>query len=163
LFPAALLALVALIVILGSPGASHAQEDDERTVRARINNRLEGKNEPVDGVTVTISVDDEELASGETDDTGTVEFTVQGRRDYTVTVDTAEMLESNPVFRGQDAATLGLPAELTSEVYVDSENRPVRIQVELGEIGSFDAHFSDYGKDVSVEAPDPSTVGEFSL
>lgn len=84
-------------------------------------------------------------------------------RHYTITSDTAKMLDSNPMFEGQDASTLGLPAELSSEVYVDSENRPVRIQVELGEIGSFDAHFSDYGKDVSVEAPDPSTVGEFSL
>jgi hypothetical protein len=84
-------------------------------------------------------------------------------RHYTVTVDTAEMLESNPVFRGQDAATLGLPAELTSEVYVDSENRPVQIEADLGDTGTFEVHFSDYGKNVSVKAPDPSTVGEFSL
>ncbi len=84
-------------------------------------------------------------------------------RHYTVTVDTAQMLDSNPVFRGQDAATLGLPAELSSEVYVDSENRPVQIEADLGDTGSFAVHFSDYGKDVVVEAPDPSTVGEFSL
>jgi hypothetical protein len=84
-------------------------------------------------------------------------------RHYTVTVDTATMLDSNPMFQGQDASTLGLPAELTSEVYVDSENRPVRIETDLGDTGSFEVTFSDYGKDVSVEAPDPSTVGEFSL
>lgn len=84
-------------------------------------------------------------------------------RHYTVTVDTAKMLESNPAFQGQDASTLGLPAELSSEVYVDSENRPVQIQADLGDTGGFDVHFSDYGKDVSVDAPDPSTVGEFSL
>lgn len=84
-------------------------------------------------------------------------------RHYTVTSDTAKMLESNPMFAGQDASTLGLPAELNVEVYVDRENRPVQIQVDLGDVGSFDGHFSDYGKDVSVKAPDPSTVGEFSL
>lgn len=106
MFPAALLALVALFVILGSPGASHAQEDDERTVRARINNRLEGKNEPVDGVTVTISVDDEELASGETDDTGTVEFTVQGRRDYTVTVDTDTLPDGVEIADGEESKVI---------------------------------------------------------
>ncbi len=84
-------------------------------------------------------------------------------RHYTVTVDTARMLKSNPIFRGQDASTLGLPAEVSSEVYVDSLNRPVQIQVDLGQTGTFDVHFSDYGKDVSVKAPDPRTVGEFSL
>ncbi len=84
-------------------------------------------------------------------------------RHYSITVDTAEMLKSHPMFKGQDASTLGLPAELTSDVYVDSNNRLVQLKVTMGGSGSFEVHFSDYGKDVSVEAPDPSTVGEFSL
>lgn len=84
-------------------------------------------------------------------------------RHYTLAVDTAKMLQSNPMFKGQDVSSLGLPEELTSEVNLDSENRPVRIQTDLGTSGSFEATFSDYGKEVSVEAPDPSTVGEFSL
>ncbi|MBA2698992.1 MAG: LppX_LprAFG lipoprotein [Nocardioidaceae bacterium] len=84
-------------------------------------------------------------------------------RHYTLTVDTADMLQSNPMFKGQDVSSLGLPKKLTSEVNLDSENRPVRIQTNLGTSGSFEANFSDYGKEVSVEAPDPSTVGEFSL
>lgn len=84
-------------------------------------------------------------------------------RHYTIAVDTAKMLASNPMFQGQDASTLGLPDELSSEVYVDGENRPVQIEADLGDTGGFEAHFSDYGSDVSVEAPDPSTVGEFSL
>ncbi len=82
---------------------------------------------------------------------------------YTLTVDTAAMLQSNPMFKGQDVSSLGLPKELTSEVNLDSDNRPVRIHTDLGTSGSFEATFSDYGKEVSVEAPDPSTVGEFSL
>ncbi|MBA2773322.1 MAG: LppX_LprAFG lipoprotein [Nocardioidaceae bacterium] len=84
-------------------------------------------------------------------------------RHYTLTVDTADMLQANPMFKGQDVSSLGLPKELTSEVNLDSENRPVRIQTDLGTSGSFEATFSDYGEEVSVEAPDPSTVGEFSL
>ncbi len=84
-------------------------------------------------------------------------------RHYDVTVDTAKMLESNPVFKGQDAATLGLPDELTTQAYIDGDNRPIRLTVDLESTGSLDVHFSDYGKDVSVAAPDPSTVGEFRL
>ncbi len=84
-------------------------------------------------------------------------------RHYTITVDTAEMLKANPMFKGQEAGTLGLPDTLTSEVYVDGDNRPVQLQVGLGDSGSIDVNFSDYGKPVSVKAPDPSTVGEFSL
>ena len=84
-------------------------------------------------------------------------------RHYTLSVDTAKMLQSNPMFKGKDVSSLGLPKELTSEVNLDSENRPVRIQTDLGTSGSFEATFSDYGKEVSVEAPDPSTVGEFKL
>lgn len=84
-------------------------------------------------------------------------------RHYSVTVDTAKMLESNPMFQGQDASTLGLPDELTTQAYLDSDNRPVRLMVDLEATGSFDVHFSDYGRDVTVTAPDPRTVGEFSL
>lgn len=84
-------------------------------------------------------------------------------RHYEVTVDTAKMLESNPMFQGQDASTLGLPDEVVTQVYVDADNRPIQLNVDLTSIGSFDVHFSDYGKDVSVTAPDPSTVGKFSF
>ncbi len=91
--------------------------------------------------------------------------TIDGVRSthYTVTVDTRAMLKSNPVFKGQDATTLGLPDTLTSEVYVDSANRPVEIKVDLASVGAFEAHFSDYGKAVSIVAPPKSQVGEFSL
>ncbi len=81
-------------------------------------------------------------------------------RHYSLTIDTARMLTSNPMFKGQDASTLGLPDELTTQAYIDDDNRPVWLKVDLETTGSLDVHFSDYGKDVTVSAPDPSTVGE---
>ena len=80
---------------------------------------------------------------------------------YSVTVDTKEMLAANPAFAGQSAAKLGLPEKLTSEVYVDSANRPVEIAVDLAALGAFEVHFSDYGKDVAVQAPPADQVGTF--
>ncbi|MEP6665898.1 MAG: LppX_LprAFG lipoprotein [Nocardioidaceae bacterium] len=82
---------------------------------------------------------------------------------YSVTVDTAKMMAANPVFKGQDAATFGLPDQVTSQVYVDGDNRPVAMNVDLGSTGAFEVHFSDYGKSVSVQAPPASEVGDFSL
>ncbi|MGA9345720.1 MAG: LppX_LprAFG lipoprotein [Nocardioidaceae bacterium] len=91
--------------------------------------------------------------------------TVDGVRTthYTVTVDATAMLKSNPVFKGQDLATLGLPDALTSEVYVDDANRPIEIKVDLAAVGAFDAHFSDYGKSVTIVAPPKDQVGQFTF
>ncbi len=93
------------------------------------------------------------------------EQTVDGvaTRHYSVTVDTATMLKSNPVFKGQDVSKLGLPESLTSDVYVDSANLPIEIKVDLAAAGAFEAHFSDYGKTVSITAPPKNQVGRFSL
>jgi hypothetical protein len=82
---------------------------------------------------------------------------------YSVTVDTNEMLAANPVFKGQSVSQLGLPEKLTSELYVDDENRPVEIAVDLAAAGAFEVHFSDYGKDVSVQAPPADDVGSFDF
>jgi len=84
-------------------------------------------------------------------------------RHYSVTVDTAKMLAANPAFKGQDVSSLGLPDEVTSEVYVNSDNLPVEISVTMGSAGSFEAHFSKYGEPVDVKAPPASQVSEFSL
>jgi hypothetical protein len=84
-------------------------------------------------------------------------------RHYSVTVDTAKMLAANPAFKGQDVSSLGLPDEVTSEVYVNGDNLPVEISVAMGSAGSFEAHFSKYGEPVDVKAPPASQVSEFSL
>ena len=84
-------------------------------------------------------------------------------RHYSVTVDTAKMLKANPAFKGQDVSSLGLPDEVTSEVYVDSRNLPIKIAVAMGSAGSFEATFSKYGEPVDIEAPPAKKVTEFSL
>lgn len=80
---------------------------------------------------------------------------------YSLTVDTAKMVAANPTFRGQNPQTLGLPASITSDVYVDDANRLLSMRVELGSLGAFQAHFSDYGEDVSISAPPPGQVADF--
>jgi hypothetical protein len=82
---------------------------------------------------------------------------------YDVTVDTATMLKSNPVFKGRDVSQLGLPEAITSEVYVDADNRPIEIKVDLAAAGAFEAHVSDYGKQVDVTAPPSDQVGTLDL
>lgn len=84
-------------------------------------------------------------------------------RHYSVTVDTAKMLAANPAFEGQNVEGLGLPDEVTSEVYVDSDNLPVLISLTMGSAGSFEAHFSKYGEPVDIQAPPANKVSEFSL
>lgn len=84
-------------------------------------------------------------------------------RHYAVTVDTAKMLAGNPAFHGQTVSSLGLPNALTSEVYVDSDNRPVKMSVDLGSVAAFEAHFSRYGDPVDISAPPADQVSEFSL
>jgi branched-chain amino acid transport system permease protein len=108
--------LVALVAIFGAPGTSHAQEDDERTVRARINNRVAGENEPVEGVTVTISTGGEELDSAETDENGQVEFTVQGRRDYTLTVDRDTLPDGIDIEEGEETNTITAASFTSSSI-----------------------------------------------
>jgi hypothetical protein len=84
-------------------------------------------------------------------------------RHYTVTVDTAKMAARNPAFRGQSLSGLGLPNALTSEVYVDAENRPVKMSLAVGNVVSLQAHFSKYGQPFSIQAPPADQVSEFSL
>jgi len=93
------------------------------------------------------------------------EQTVEGvdTHHYDVTVDTATMLKSNPVFKGQNVASLGLPESLTSEVYVDDNNLPIEIKVDLAAAGAFEVHFSDYGKSVDIQAPPADQVSSFDL
>ena len=45
-------------------------------------------------------------------------------------------------------------------MYVDDDNLPVEIKVDLAAAGAFEVHFSDYGKDVSIEAPPADQVSD---
>jgi hypothetical protein len=84
-------------------------------------------------------------------------------RHYSVTVDTAKMLAGNPVLKGQDMSSLGLPGQLTSDVYVNSDNLPVKMSVTMGSAASLEAHFSKYGEPVDIQAPPADQVSKFSL
>lgn len=84
-------------------------------------------------------------------------------RHYTVTVDTAKMLADNPAFHGQTLSDLRLPHALTSEVYVNADNLPIKMSIGLGSLASFDAHFSKYGETVNVTPPPADQVSKFSL
>lgn len=84
-------------------------------------------------------------------------------RHYSVTIDAAKMLANNPAFHGQSASSLGVPRVVKGDVYVDSKDQPVKMTVSLGKVLSFEAHFSRYGEDFSVQAPPADQVQEFSF
>ncbi len=87
-------------------------------------------------------------------------------RHYTITVDTAKMLTHNPAFDKQTMsgmAGIGLPKQLTSQVYVDAQDRPVLMSIRMGSIVSIQAHFSKYGQPVQISAPPAGQVNSFSL
>lgn len=93
------------------------------------------------------------------------EETVDGVRadHYTATIDTAEMLRANAMFRGQDASALGLPRHLSSDVWIDGASLPVEMSVSLGDVGSIDVHFSEYGRPVVVRAPPAARVSRLTF
>jgi hypothetical protein len=83
-------------------------------------------------------------------------------RHYTVTINTAKALAANPAMKGHGAISkLGLPAKLKADAWLNADNLPVKMAVKLGDVASFEAHFSDYGKRVVVKAPPARSVGTF--
>lgn len=82
-------------------------------------------------------------------------------RHYTVTVITEKMLKTNSMFKGRDVSGLGLPDQITSDVWVNEDNLPVKLAVSLGDTGSVEVHFSKYGEHVTVDAPPASEVSTF--
>ena len=114
--PAALVAFVLVFSALVPGDHAHAQEDDERTIRALVRNRVGRENQPVEGVTISLSSGPEELASAETDDSGLVEFTVQGRRDYTLTVDTETLPDDIEIDEGDESNTITAASFTSSSI-----------------------------------------------
>ena len=51
-----------------------------------------------------------------------------------------------------------LPESLTYDMWLDEEGRPRRIQADLGDQGSMKTDMTDYGSDVSIEAPPADQV-----
>jgi hypothetical protein len=57
---------------------------------------------------------------------------------------------------GKEAADL--PDSLTYDMWLDEEGRPRRIQADLGDQGSMKTDMTDYGSEVSIEAPPADQV-----
>ncbi|MDX6368455.1 MAG: hypothetical protein QOK30_3531 [Nocardioidaceae bacterium] len=97
------------------------------------------------------------------DDKGTQTVDGVQAHHYSVTIDTAKALASNPAFKGQDLSKLGMPKTLHTDVWLDSDNRPVKMTVVIGTLLSLEVHVSKYGEPVAVHAPPAAEVGTFSL
>jgi hypothetical protein len=82
---------------------------------------------------------------------------------YTVTIDTAKALSANPALKGQHLSKLGMPKTLTTDAWLDGDNRPVKLTVDIAKFFTFEAHISKYGEPVSVHAPPAAQVGTFSF
>ena len=76
---------------------------------------------------------------------------------YQVTVDTKKMLAKMGQ-TGSAASAAGMPASLTYDAWLDSEDRVNKMEIDLGKTGTMDMTLSDFGQDVSVEAPPSSQV-----
>ncbi|WP_205473570.1 LppX_LprAFG lipoprotein [Nocardioides sp. SYSU D00038] len=59
-----------------------------------------------------------------------------------------------------DAAAGAGQGEMTFDVWIDGEGRIVKNLVELGSTGSVETTYSDWGKDVIIEAPAPDDIVE---
>ena len=71
---------------------------------------------------------------------------------YVLVADTAALGDQ----LGKEAADL--PDSLTFDMWLDEEGRPRRIQADLGETGSMQTDMTDYGSEVSIEAPPADRV-----
>lgn len=77
---------------------------------------------------------------------------------YSVGVDTAALLDS----LDQSLPPLGASSgdKVSYEVWLDGDHRLHRMTVDLGATGTMEVTLSDWGKQVSVEAPSPDQVTE---
>lgn len=79
-------------------------------------------------------------------------------RHYTAAVDTQKLLDGF----GQDLPASGMPTSLAYEVWFDDQGRFEQLKVDLGNAGSSTTTLSDYGKDVSIQAPSSGEITEDS-
>ncbi len=124
---------------------------------------LDDPNNPL-GPTFTEQMDPraqvEVFEEGITSVTRIGEETVDGEEldRYSVTLDTQALLSSmDPAARAE--AEAAMPKELTYDVFFDSDGRYRRMEVDMGASGgTVSVTFSDWGKDVSIQAPPPNQI-----
>lgn len=77
---------------------------------------------------------------------------------YSVAVDTAALLDSLDQSLPPVGASSG--DKVTYEIWLDGDHRLHRMTVDMGATGTMEVTLSDWGKQVSVEAPSPDQVTE---
>ena len=81
---------------------------------------------------------------------------------YAVTVSTKKLLAGNEQFAGHGPrATMGMPKQIKINAWLNSDQLPVKMIVPFGQMGSFEAHFSEYGEPVECRLRLPSSVSQF--
>ncbi|MQA63441.1 MAG: hypothetical protein GEU86_18580 [Actinophytocola sp.] len=78
---------------------------------------------------------------------------------YSLTVDVQKMMEQ---MGGGEAGATPPPGQekMPVELYLNSDNQPVQIEMDMGGQGSMKMNFTDWGTDVKVEAPPEDEVAE---
>jgi hypothetical protein len=83
-------------------------------------------------------------------------------RHYRVTVDTAKSLKASGLDQIGGLPTRELlksmPKETTSELWVDGDNRLVKMSSDASTVASYEIHYSKWGAPVQVSAPPPGQV-----
>jgi hypothetical protein len=75
---------------------------------------------------------------------------------YTATVDTQVLLGA--MGPEASAGTSGLPKSLDYDIWLDDDNRVNKLSFTMGKLGSMEMELSDFGKDVTIEAPPADQV-----
>lgn len=76
---------------------------------------------------------------------------------YQISLDTAALMKSMGQ-DGQAAAGAGMPASVTYDLWLDDQGRFSTMKMDLGNLGTTQVTMSDYGEDVSIQAPPASQV-----
>ncbi|MCW2793697.1 MAG: hypothetical protein JWO76_2795 [Nocardioides sp.] len=84
----------------------------------------------------------------------------QAMQHYTASVDMAKVLEG----MGQDGATSGtqIPKSMEYDVWFDGEGRLAKMVVDMAKLGTTTTTLTDFGTDVSIEAPPASEITKSS-
>ena len=79
---------------------------------------------------------------------------------YQLTVSTKKLLAGNEQLSSMAPQAMGMPKKLKINVWLNADQLPVQMKLALAKLGSFETHFSDYGKQVEVQAPPAKLVSE---
>jgi hypothetical protein len=75
---------------------------------------------------------------------------------FTATVDPSVLLEAMGPEASSEASTL--PKSLDYDIWLDEDNRVNKLSFTLGKLGTLEMTLSDFGKDVTIEAPPADQV-----